>query len=138
MRSLVFYRNAPGHPFSGAITHAERTRHVGPYDWAPAYIEVDDWRPNWDSTHFVLDGQLAPIPPRVVLSIRNSTAMVRLRVRRAALLEDFDRIRSNPTRWDALPAETRESWLAYRQALLDWPALERRPRTPTEPQPPKD
>jgi len=134
MSVLLFYRNAPGHPFSGPITSSMKIREVDPFAWHQPHVVVDEWRPDWDSTHYVEDGEAVPIPPRIIAAIVTAMARVRLRVRRNGLLRDVvDPLLTNPVRWAELTAEQQTSVLAHRQALLDWPATEKRPRNPTPP-----
>jgi len=134
MRVLLFYRNAPGHPFSGPITHSMKVREVDPFAWHAPHVVVDEWRADWDSTHYIEDGAPVPIPPRIVAATVTAVARVRLRVRRNGLLRDvIDPLLTNPVRWAEMTDAQQAKVLACRQALLDWPATEKRPRNPTPP-----
>jgi hypothetical protein len=130
----LFFQNAADHPFGGPILSARKTRSIDPFAWHAPHIVVDDWRTDWDVTHFVVDGRAEPIPPEVILARELAMARVRLRVRRDAILRDVvDPVRTNPPRWNALTAAQQAALSVYRQALLDWPATELDPLAPTPP-----
>jgi hypothetical protein len=132
---VVTFANAPGHPFSGAITGTRKLRsRPSPWAWFEPYVEVDTFRVDWDATHFVENSRLVPIPPEIIAAREVAMAKVRLRVRRDVLLRDrVDPIVNNPLRWDTLSIEQQTVLTGYRQALLDWPATEADPLNPTEP-----
>ncbi len=135
---LLFFQSAPDHPFGGPITSACRVREIDPFAWYEPHVVHDEWRLDWDSTHFILDGVLTPIPAEIIEAREIAMARVRLRVRRDGLLRDqVDPLLSNPVRWAALTDDQQATLEAYRLALLDWPETETDPRTPTPPPAPE-
>lgn len=131
---VVTYRPAADHPDGGEITACivGTPEMIATLD-AP-WIEVPEWRPDWDRTHFVLAGELAPIPAEIIAARELAMARVRLRVQRDGLLHDgVDPLVSNPLRWADLSAAQQTEVAAYRRALLDWPDTEADPIDPTPP-----
>ncbi|MEH0194582.1 hypothetical protein V7S57_02485 [Caulobacter sp. CCNWLY153] len=101
--------------------------------------EVFEDRPDWDVTH-EMDENDDPVPrdPAVIQAEKVRPAMSRLRVGRDALLrEQVDPLVMNPLRWSALWPDQQSQVVAYRQALLDWPAAETDPLNPTPPTKPE-
>lgn len=139
MRTVLFFKNAPDHPFGGPILYATKVREIEPYGWHEPHIVIDaPWRPDWDATHFVLDGVETPIPGEIIAARELAMARVRLRVRRNGILRDeVDPIAGSQLRWNALTSEQQAAVAAWRQALLDWPATETDPLNPTPPTPPE-
>lgn len=131
---IVTYTAAADHPFGGPITGCIKVRALDPWGWHAPHVEVPEFRPDWDSTHFVLDSVVAPIPADIVAAREVAMARVRLRVRRDGLLRDvIDPIVTNPLRWEALSEAQKASVMASRDALLAWPDSEPDPMNPTPP-----
>lgn len=134
MSVVLYFQNAPDHPFGGPITSSARVRALDPFAWHPPHIVVDEWRTNWDDTHFVLDGRATPIPAEIIAARELAMARVRLRVRRDELLREvIDPIATNPLRWDPLTEDQKSAVMACRAALLAWPESEPDPMNPTPP-----
>lgn len=100
------------------------------YGW----VEVAEFRVDYDVTHRVIGGEVSEIPAEEVLAASAPRALSRLRVRRDLLLRStYDPVRANPDRWGLLSTEQQAQALAYRQALLAWPEVEPDVHNPTEP-----
>lgn len=102
------------------------------------YVELPEWRPDWQETHVVVDHQLVERPAEALAALRLKRALAALRNTRMALLRtEVDPIAGNHLRWEALTAERRADLAAYREALLDWPETEPDPLNPTPPPAPE-
>lgn len=113
----VFYEAA-----TGRITHT-MTAHrelIESGAQGECWIEVDEFRPDWDVTHMVVDGKLVDRPDAEVNAELAADAARSLRAMRdARLTHEVDPLVCNPLRWEALSPDQQNAVRAYRQALLD-------------------
>ncbi len=131
----VVYIPSEADPLSGRIDHQISGKMLKPHDIVFPYVEVFEERDDWDSTHEIVNLQVALRDPEAVLEEEKVFARCRLRVRRDALLADYvDRI--NPVWLASLTDEQRAEVATFRQTLLDWPSTETDVLNPTEPQAP--
>ncbi len=135
---VVFFTPRADDPTSGPITQCVEAPEATIVRLGRPHREVDERRDDWDFTHEIVGGEVVPRDPAVLSAIRLANAVRRLRARRDALLRDVaDPILTHPLRWAALSEVQQAAWIAYRQALLDWPASEADPINPTPPTPPE-
>jgi hypothetical protein len=96
------------------------------------YVDLPEFRPDWDMTHHVVDHQLVARPASDLQADLVARAWVAVRERRNSLLrEKIDGI--SPVRWSVLSDEQKADLQAYREALLAWPNVEQDPMNHTEP-----
>lgn len=114
---------------TGRIVECRKTREEPELADGLAWKEVDEFRPDWDTTHHVgANGQLYVIPAAIREARELEQAWVRFRARRDAKLRDeVDGM--NPIRWAAMSDAKKAEWVAYRQALLDLPQTTQDPRS---------
>jgi hypothetical protein len=131
----VIYIPSDADPLSGRIDHQIQGRLLHPHDILDPYVEVFEDRPDWDTTHEVVNMQVVPLSADQIAADALEFDIKRLRARRDALLRDYvDSI--NPMRWSDFSPEQKAEVSAYRDALRHWPATETDPANPTEPPPP--
>lgn len=130
---VVLFMPRDDDPLSGPITECIEVTESVIVTMGRTWRQVAELGP-WDFTHEVVAGEVVARDPAVLAAINRTNAVRRLRARRNALLRnDVDPIVTNPIRWAELSAEQQAAWLAYRQALLDWPEAEADPLNPTPP-----
>ena len=118
--NAVYYNKSTGRIICTVRATAE---HVEASAGENGWLEVDEWRADWDATHKVQDGRLVDRDAADIASDREALAWIELRVQRdARLAYEVDPIICNPIRWEALSGAAQDALKAYRKALLDLPA----------------
>jgi hypothetical protein len=106
-----------------------------PEEYVPFTAHPDDVMPY---SKQIFDECVAGQWGEVVEYVPPPKEFIELKVRyyRDQLLNNMDKIVSNPLRWNTFTAEQQQAWATYRQALLDVPQQEGFPYTvnfPTTP-----
>jgi hypothetical protein len=107
-------------PTSRKIMYCRKTKELPQGN----FLEVSEFRDNWDVTHEVSVGltALVPVSTTILNQLALDEAAVQNRVNRdAILISEFDRVYTNSFLWGALTTGEQEDMLAFRLALLDVP-----------------
>ena len=126
-------------PETGRITHtmSGHPAHFEDQKQGEHFIEVDEFRQDWDVTHKVIDGKVVERDQDELDAERRQWAAQSLRAARdQKLLHEVDPLVCNPMRWAALTLEQKTAVAAYRNALLDLTHTTPDPLTPVWPQKP--
>ena len=96
------------------------------------YLEVAEHKHDYDVTHQVVNGVLAPRDPSTIADEQLARAWKKLRVKRDSLLATTVDV-YNAARWATMSAANQEAVKVYRKALLDIMTTTKDPLNPVWP-----